>query len=142
MKMIDKEKVIKGLECCASMDGGACRECPYSSDCIAEEATYQTGTAHLAADALAMLKEQEPRVLNWDEVGNYSFVYGEFRGVKEIFPLIITKDTSGRILSWNPKINRSGEHLLLVSDEEDRRNTRCWNREPTDEQRKAVKWDA
>ena len=57
--MPDREKVIKGLECCASMNGSACRECPYSSECIASEATYQTGTAHLAADALAVLKEQE-----------------------------------------------------------------------------------
>ena len=59
MKMPDREKVVKGLECCASMNGSACRECPYSSECVASEATYQTGTAHLAADALALLKEQE-----------------------------------------------------------------------------------
>ena len=58
--MPDREKVIKGLECCASMNGGACRECPYSSECVASEVLYQTGTAHLAADALALLKEQEP----------------------------------------------------------------------------------
>ena len=95
----------------------------------------------IVGDALALLKEQEARVLNWDEVENYSVVYGEFRGEKEIFPLIITKDMSGRILSWNPGINRSGEYLLLVSDEEDRRNTRCWNIEPTDEQREATKWE-
>lgn len=59
--MPDKEKVIKGLECCASMNGGACRECPYSSECVASEVLYQTGTAHLAADALALLKEQEAK---------------------------------------------------------------------------------
>lgn len=57
--MIDREKVIKGLECCASMDGSVCRECPYSSECVTGEATYQTGTAHLAADAISILKEQE-----------------------------------------------------------------------------------
>ena len=57
--MTDREKVIKGLECCASMNGSACRECPYSSECVVGEASYQTGTAHLAADALALLKEQE-----------------------------------------------------------------------------------
>lgn len=66
--MPDMEKVIKGLECCASMDGNACRECPYSSECIDYEAIYQTGTAHLAADALALLKEQE--VMSPDEFKN------------------------------------------------------------------------
>ena len=62
MGMIDREKVIKGLECCVSMNGSACRECPYSSECVTGEVPYQTGTAHLAADALALLKEQEERI--------------------------------------------------------------------------------
>ena len=57
--MPNREKVIKGLECCASMNGSACRECPYSSECIDYEVPYPTGTAHLAADALVLLKEQE-----------------------------------------------------------------------------------
>ena len=57
--MPDREKVIKGLECCSSMNGYACAECPYSSECVGGEAEYQVGTAHLAGDALTMLKEQE-----------------------------------------------------------------------------------
>ena len=59
MEMPDREKVLKGLECCASMNGSACRECPYSSECIDYEVPYPTGTAHLAADALELLKEQK-----------------------------------------------------------------------------------
>lgn len=59
VKWVDRENVIKGLECCASMNGSACRECPYSSECVTGEVPYQTGTAHLAADALALLKEQQ-----------------------------------------------------------------------------------
>lgn len=89
----------------------------------------------------ALLKEQEPRVLDWDEIKNYPVVYSEFRGIKEIYPLIITVDNWGRCLSWNPGINVSDEFLLVVSDEEDRRNTRCWNHMPTEEQRQAVPWD-
>ena len=89
----------------------------------------------------ALLKEQEPRVLDWDEIKNYPVVYGEFRGIKEIYPLIITVDDWGRCLSWNPRINVSDEFLLVVSDEEDKRNTRCWNHMPTEEQRQAVPWD-
>ena len=50
--MPDREKVIKGLECCTSEQ--ACKGCPYS----------QSETGHLCSfnclhDALAMLKEQE-----------------------------------------------------------------------------------
>jgi len=90
--------------------------------------------------ALAMLKEQEPRILGWEEIKNYSVVYGEFKDVSEIYPLIITFDSKGRALSWNPCINRKEECLLLTYDEEDRQNTRCWNKMPTEEQRKSVKW--
>ena len=49
--MTDREKVIKGLECCgATMN---CNECPYDSEmggCF----------RNLKADALKLLKEQEP----------------------------------------------------------------------------------
>ena len=50
--MPDREKVIKGLECCTSEQ--ACKGCPYS----------QSETGHLCSfncihDALALLKEQQ-----------------------------------------------------------------------------------
>ena len=131
MGMIDREKIANGLRHCLHYKG-SCFDCPYDGPNCQND---------VLDDAIALLKELEPRVLNWDEVENYSVVYGEFRGVKEIFPLIITKDMFGRTLSWNPGINRSGECFLLVSDEEDKRNTRCWNIKPTDEQREAVKWE-
>ena len=55
--MPDREKVIKGLECCAAMSGDECRECPYGHECRDTDLPY--GMPHLAADALALLKEQE-----------------------------------------------------------------------------------
>ena len=50
--MIDREKVIKGLECCA----GQCNYhgCPYKDPC--ENAN---GVKQIMLDAIAMLKEQE-----------------------------------------------------------------------------------
>jgi hypothetical protein len=56
--MADRGKVIKGLECCAAMSGDACRNCPYGNECRDTDLPY--GMPHLAADALAILKEQEP----------------------------------------------------------------------------------
>ncbi len=52
--MTDKEKVIRGLECCGySTFMDKCQECPYDGkDCF----------KRLKADALALLKAQEPRV--------------------------------------------------------------------------------
>ena len=56
--MIDREKVIKGLETCSDVyygADGACSSCPYSQTngdrCLAE----------LVHDAIALLKEQEEK---------------------------------------------------------------------------------
>jgi Zn finger protein HypA/HybF involved in hydrogenase expression len=51
--MTDREKVIKGLECCIKRnpdDKTRCGECPYEGACL----------NRLKSDALAMLKAQEP----------------------------------------------------------------------------------
>lgn len=50
--MAELDKVIKGLECCASKDG--CKGCPYSqsNDC-------HVCTFNCIGDALSLLKEQE-----------------------------------------------------------------------------------
>ena len=51
--MADREKVIKGLECCIKRDPDdktRCGECPYEGACL----------NRLKSDALALLKAQEP----------------------------------------------------------------------------------
>lgn len=55
--MIDREKVIKGLECCLNADVNDCEmDCPYFNDC---GGFYSNNTA-VMADAFALLKAQEP----------------------------------------------------------------------------------
>ena len=51
-----KDKVIKGLECCSAYDY-RCNDCPYQDDGGAEDDCYSD---ELYADALALLKAQEP----------------------------------------------------------------------------------
>ena len=53
--MADREKVIKGLTCCMNPLKARCPECPYYP-CYDEDTTSEK----LLADALALLKEQEP----------------------------------------------------------------------------------
>ena len=52
--MIDKEKVLMGLECC-SMNGNGCRQCPYNKEC---DEMPDFGNAQLCSDALELLKSQ------------------------------------------------------------------------------------
>ena len=52
--MADREKVIKGLECCKRKDGNECKVCPYTeSECCVED---------MVTDALTLLKEQEEEI--------------------------------------------------------------------------------
>ena len=60
--MADREKVIKGLECCSQLDNDdICpAECPYAQDVCC-------GTVQLMADALELLKAQEPVKPKWEK---------------------------------------------------------------------------
>ena len=131
------EKLIKSWE--IFRDSNPYQICDGKEFRAIKEPEYCMG--QMIEDTLALLKECEPRILGWDEIKDYPVVYGEFKDVKDIYPLIITVDDFGRCLSWNPGINTSGEYLLLVYDEEERKNVRCWNKMPTDKQRGMAKWD-
>ena len=52
--MIDREKVVKGLECCLSVT--KCGTCPYNTG----HDLWCGNTDQLLDDALALLKAQEP----------------------------------------------------------------------------------
>ena len=66
--MTDREKVIKGLECCIKRnpdDKTMCGECPYEGACL----------NRLKADALALLKAQEPAEPQEKREGDYRSLY-------------------------------------------------------------------
>jgi len=105
--MLDKQMVIKGLECCAAMSGDECRKCPYEHECRSTDLSF--GIPHLAADALALLQEQEPirpelcmskhGFRQWIVCGN---CYGKMRGLYDYCPWC------GKKIKWNNKENKDG----------------------------------
>ena len=64
--MIDKEKVLTGLECC-SMNGNGCRQCPYNKEC---DEMPDFGNAQLCSDALELLKEQQETIESFQSTIN------------------------------------------------------------------------
>ena len=62
--MIDKEKVLTGLECC-SMNGNGCRQCPYNKEC---DEMPDFGNAQLCSDALELLKQPEDKELHLNDL--------------------------------------------------------------------------
>lgn len=119
---IDYEEVCKGLACHAH-EGGSGDDCPYwaPETCCSEP---------LCADALALINAQQDRikeleeaqtarVLTLEEAKKAEVCWLEPRGYEPFATL--EADT------WNPE--RYGKSY------------RCWNHMPTEEQRKAVKWE-
>lgn len=118
--MTDREKVIKGLECCCihvncAADGG----CPYRSE------THENCLDTAIKDALALLKAQEPRVMTLEDFENNPSV-----------------DQYGCLPCWmeyreEPKWDGWAEATVHTCVEHGRRP---WTSRPTDEQREAEKW--
>jgi len=121
--MTKLEKVIKGIEACLQETPECCKACPYHvfypNGCIIER----------NRDALEMLKEREPRVLTWEEfremkepLDGESICYEIMQGNGAVLKTMLVKTFS------------TCEHLYNKA-------FRVWTARPTDEQRKAEKWD-
>lgn len=122
MEMIDREKVINGLECCLA---NGHNNCPYeSTDEGIDKVT--SCTTYLMRDALALLKAQQPRVMTLDEW------------------ISAQEPADGECMCY--EIKGRGLRSMLVKALDGTRYLygkafRVWTVRPTDAQRKAVKWD-
>ena len=142
--MSDREKVIRGLEVCTS--DFCSEECPY----------YQCDglSCHdpLMRDTLALLKEQEPRVLPWEKVdksGN-TYVWAEIRSfITDEKALIYCKIVNSEFFHGIYRLREeSGMEWARTKEDYNRDDSqgshsgwRCWTAQPTEEQRKAVPWN-
>lgn len=118
--MIDREKVIKGLECCMS-DKLCNSPCPYKGQC--DDGGYYYSKA--IEDAIELLKAQEPRVMTLEDFENNPNV-----------------DQYGCLPCWmeyreEPKWDGWAEATVHTCVEYGRRP---WTSRPTDEQREAEPW--
>lgn len=139
--MTEREKVIKGLECCISKDD-RCDECPYMTgkEQIGEmngEPEYVYGCDRLAltTDALALLKAQEPRVMGVDEVREW---IGKQRVDREPICVEVKDNICAWIVSdeyWDMQmdINLSGD---LYG-----KTWRCWTSRPSAAEREVTAWN-
>lgn len=148
--MTEREKVIKGLECCLG-DTRAdlpnlCTICPYAHGSYAT----QTCGKKLREDALALLKTQEPRVLTVVQIADLKYhdmVYVEFKHLtKEKYRVMggfvdqMYKDTDTyeiKAIDITLGVNEIAHcsMKLFLND------FRLWTSRPTEEQMKAVKWE-
>lgn len=130
--MADREKVIRGLQCCQD---GICAldDCPYFN------MTYCTTSLH--QDTLELLKEQEPQVLTREELPDLD---GAF--------LVEVRNGKNKMVwaSYYAEYELGGDTVIRMIDidggVDDRLKNlygyewRCWTARPTDEQREATPW--
>lgn len=126
--MIDRESVIRQLT--QHMARADYIETDWM-DCV---------SVPMLRDALALLREQEPRVLTYEEADAIAHqteetaIYLERKSHKSLYAAI-AGDTQGRV----PNISWLGKERNY--QDEYGKTWRCWSARPTDEQREAVPWN-
>lgn len=91
------------------------------------------------SDAIVMLKAQEPRVLTLEEVHEmaWDYCYLEEEVIKDKVLQMYSGKYRIKCITW-PSI---ASCVLTFGDNAYGKRWRCWTSRPTEEQRKAVKWD-
>lgn len=122
--MVDREKVIKGLECLVQKQAptaNPCKNCGYS-----DRPNYAICVKDIASDAIALLKEQEVRELTLSE-------WREWKANPKRNPIceLWENDTSPM---WILNPYKFHEPALLMG------KLKLFTGKPTFEQCKAVKW--
>ena len=129
--MIEREKVIQGIECCMRENNtNMCGDCPYH-----DSSETRFGCMRSAMrDALALLKEQEARVMTREEIVLCTdWVWVEYTSGYQGWYKIEEYDTDYGFIRWEDTT------ADMVDDYGFR--WRAWTFRPTEEQRKAVPWD-
>ena len=109
---------------------------------------YRTIDLQLLMDAFALLKERETKVITQEElkqfVGRPCWFesHGTYMGKEGfwIIPAIFRKFSADMIMSYTSVLNEAGGYGELGLSAYNKA-WRCWTSQPTDEQRKAVKWE-
>ena len=148
---VDKEKLIRAMEYCTAditpVDEND--EC-LGDVCPFKEGGYESGDCqeNMIRAALALLREQEARVMDAEEVARLTEETYQWLWIEEI-----------QNITWNLHCLRAfvyskhpdtGEFYILANGYRDivklegdeyGKTWRCWTSRPTEEQRKAVRWD-
>lgn len=138
--MAELEKVIYSIERCICHVPDSCRDCAYDAG-----HPYNECVELLLKDALSLLKAQEARVMTLEEIEDAldNVVWLDIPGAENLadgFSLIMAYSRkNGFVLLDSPFGDNPSQDRFEYTDYN--KTWRCWTSRPTDEQRKAVKWD-
>lgn len=126
--MPDVEKVIKGLKYIHDVQHWT----PTESD------QAVTARRNITSDAIALLKAQEPRVIRLQDAEAMRICWIETRHPHTTRPARIIRysDDSPNVTIFSIHQNPTDWPVCEFGSE-----WRCWDKEPTNEQMEAVKWE-
>lgn len=137
--MTDREKVMRGIEHCLlrSKERVHCGDCPYWYD------DFESGchVYDMMRDALALLKEQEPRVMTLEKIQS---------GTVEVAWLECSDKEEVRAGLWFKRINEGEDEGIIIHvldgfeglrTEVYGKTWRCWSARPTEEQMRETPWE-
>lgn len=130
-----REKVIRGLEWILQDDKFGFGENWDSGEpqCDEEKA------GKIIWDTLTMLKAQEPRVMTLEEINGmeWDYCYVEDEIIMDKVQRMMYGNHRIHCITW-PSI---ASYKMSYGEAGYGKRWRCWTSRPTDEQRKAVKWE-
>lgn len=130
-----REKVMLGLECCAKVM--KCTECPYSVFTDVDGNGY-CRVDNMISDALALLKEQEARVMTYEEIKDNLGVpvWVEYTDNENWNGYgVPTSDHKAYIMIYGANAycaHNARSHNV---------KWRCWTSRPTPDQMRDTKWE-
>ena len=129
-----REKVINGLECHVK---GDCAECLYREGWHTCNPTPEIG---LFADAIALLKAQEPRLMTLEEIQHTDAVWLETHGWVDgdVFETVLRCRSDFE--DYVTEFATNDDCDITCVNSKIGIEWRCWTSRPTDEQREAIPW--
>ena len=123
--MTKREKVIRGLECCAF---GDCNPCPYTETRCQE---------HLCGDALVLLKEQEARVMTpYEARAEYEIVWLDRKNISCEVAIL------QRIACSMYEFSIMGtDEMPSLLESQYGKTWRCWTSRPSEQQMRDMPWE-
>lgn len=128
--MAEREKVIKGLECCAFyLHERQCRSCPYYPD-------YQDCRSLLIQNAKEILKAQQPRVMTPADVNNI--------GPEDVCAFVEIREETHMYACYMHQYDETHTEIMCdvpnLPTKIQNGCARIWTSRPTDAQREATPW--
>lgn len=141
--MADREKVICAIKNCIAVP--KCRDCPWE-ECEEQHVTVDGIPLGLIREALALLEEQEPRVMTLDEVRNliniprwaeYYVSVGSGEPVIQAGWALVQYEGADEehFVDFATAWGLERWHVAVYGN-----RWRMWTARPTDEQRKETPW--